>query len=463
MTTQPTILIKKADGSMARVSLDEFRKKYQVNKPADNLKADLPEEIKMEEEIGNRETEKLEIGNWKLENGKPVLSLPKDLPLEIQPAEEITKRTTENNPAAAVPMIEGETHLTSSAPVKEIFADEAAARYLAVKIADNLKARPLPPAPAASAKKQEEKDNLASGKKFEVWNDEDRRSLLEEEGFGSEFANAAAKKPAQDDFLNKILPKLNFAIAKELQPRLYYIILSRVNGVRDDGQFFSYLVNEQSKGGLGLNEEQAKRLAEAVKEAFNLSADRRRLAKRVRKIEKQGSKKYENKITEEEEEQKPEIRSIESENQRLSSEKAGYHHDPRRQGRQIMHDATLPQSAPQTERIEEKEEEKDIIGPIDELAAFSLHDFHRLSANAKEAGELLWKKFLVLKQESYLLFIKAKQAWQTSPLFRQYQDSIETALKSGQKIEPMLVSGGPGERLRIGEFKAIVILNKHLY
>ena len=91
-----------------------------------------------------------------------------------------------------------------------------------------------------------------------------------------------------------------------------------------------------------------------------------------------------------------------------------------------MHDIIAPAAA--------KEETKASAGPIEELQQMTLVDFRRLSANPAQASEILLEKFENLKEESYVLFIKAVQAWYNSPLYRQYQQIIADAVNQSVKV-----------------------------
>ena len=109
--------------------------------------------------------------------------------------------------------------------------------------------------------------------------------------------------------------------------------------------------------------------------------------------------------------------------------------------RPIMHDVIAP-----------KEEAKASVGPIEELQQVTLTDFRRLSSNPTQAGEILLGKFDGLKEESYLLFLKAVQSWYNSPLYKQYQQIIADAINKTVKIKDAL------GQMKEEEYKAIVKL-----
>lgn len=99
--------------------------------------------------------------------------------------------------------------------------------------------------------------------------------------------------------------------------------------------------------------------------------------------------------------------------------------------RPIMHDVIAP-SVPK--ESDQGGDVKASVGPIEELRQITLTDFRRLSSNPAQAGEILSKKFEGLKQESYLLFLKAVQSWYNSPLYKQYQQTMADAINQSVKI-----------------------------
>ena len=84
-----------------------------------------------------------------------------------------------------------------------------------------------------------------------------------------------------------------------------------------------------------------------------------------------------------------------------------------------MHDVIAPNPGPV---------KKSSVGPVDELRNFTLVDFRRLSDKPEDAVEKIKDKFDVLREESFLLYLNGKEAWQSSPLCLQYQENLSKSL-----------------------------------
>ena len=104
--------------------------------------------------------------------------------------------------------------------------------------------------------------------------------------------------------------------------------------------------------------------------------------------------------------------------------------------------------------------DKQSMGPVDELANFSLADFRRLEINSKAAGIKLLEKFEILKQDSFLLFIEGVKVWYNSPIYKQYQDVLYQSLAHGKSVNEILASGNAQKDLKLEEFKAIISVNE---
>lgn len=258
------------------------------------------------------------------------------------------------------------------------------------------------------------------------WTDDDHKSPLEggdvKEARKQEVVKTVLPESRGDAF-DAVIKNLKFPVADELRPRLKSLIVSRVKDIRTDEQVVEYATRAVVNGGLGLTEAQAGELAGAI-----------------------GMKTPEHKNIKTSEpvasvlNPKPEA---ESRVDRLQD--TGY---KLQEHRPIMHDIIAP-AAP-------KEEVKASVGPIEELQMMTLTDFRRLSPNPAQAGEILLGKFTGLKQESYLLFLKAVQSWYNSPLYKQYQQIIADAINGSVKIKDAL------GQMKEEEYKVIVKLCNNL-
>lgn len=100
------------------------------------------------------------------------------------------------------------------------------------------------------------------------------------------------------------------------------------------------------------------------------------------------------------------------------------------------------------------------MGPVDEIEFFSLVDFRRLSPKTENAKEILKGKFQSLQEESYVLFLDARDAWHKSPLFRTYQDMILSSLEQKIPLQNTLQQNSQG--LTALELDALVEINHSL-
>ena len=84
----------------------------------------------------------------------------------------------------------------------------------------------------------------------------------------------------------------------------------------------------------------------------------------------------------------------------------------------------------------------------------TLTDFRRLAPTADAAASRLWQKFETLKEESYLLYLDAREAWCKSPLYETYVEILIGALREGKTMEEFAALGKTlrkEEILEIGE------------
>lgn len=105
---------------------------------------------------------------------------------------------------------------------------------------------------------------------------------------------------------------------------------------------------------------------------------------------------------------------------------------------------------------------KATMGPEEEIRAFGIVDFRRLSARPEEAAAKLIAKFQGWKDESYLLYMETVGAWRENPLYHAYQDVALQALGSKRTIPDILGGSGAKDQLTPEEFTELVKINKQL-
>ena len=206
--SQSTILIKKADGSQVRMTMAEFRE-YKKN-------------IKAREDKNITES-----------STEPQTPIAEPRPVKFQTPkvdQQIKSKTNEN-----LPMKEKVHELATTAPVKDIFIDEAKA---------------VSSAPAE-------------------WTAGDYKSLLEEEletaPAGAEGKTLPAKR---DREINKVLAGLSFTWQEALLPRLRSLIESRLKDIRTDDQLLVYITKAEASGGLGWSQTQARELLGLIQQVL---------------------------------------------------------------------------------------------------------------------------------------------------------------------------------------------------
>lgn len=99
------------------------------------------------------------------------------------------------------------------------------------------------------------------------------------------------------------------------------------------------------------------------------------------------------------------------------------------------------------------------IGPVDELRYFTLVDFRRMSSKPEEAAVRLKQKFINLRKESYILYLDALNAWRNSPLFNDYIGISAEALNNNKPLEGVVVDR---EKIQIKEVFALIDMQKEL-
>ena len=462
--TQPTVLVKKADGTTVRMSLDEVMKmrgkmqdaRYKIQetkKPAIAEATADRQETKMQDTRNktqeNRKSEiSKQVTGYRLQDAGDVLetvfrwldfSVADDLRGRLRSLIESRVKGVRTDGQfllyAGKPAGEGGVGFTPEqaddllAVVKQLYGikPESAGQRLAAK-----------PAPA---------------KTVTAWTEEDQSSLLSEEPTKEEVGEISeASKESEKDALQAVIPKLGFPVPADLLSRLRTRIEARMKDVHNDDQFLEYVMKDAKAGGLGFTAEQAETALRVVKEEFRLEQKNRPMRRR-RKIQDTRNKIQETKeqgTRGKQEIKKQEIieqKNPKSEIKNLKSE----------MGKPVLHDVLPPKPV----QPSSQQEQKKSVGPVDEIRLFTLVDFRRLSRDAGKAGELLLKKFETIREESHLLYLQAKAAWKESPLYQEYLGVLKQAMNTGKTVDETLAAQGK-EGLTKGEFEAVVEVNKQL-
>ncbi|MBU4481965.1 hypothetical protein KKC16_00765 [Patescibacteria group bacterium] len=105
------------------------------------------------------------------------------------------------------------------------------------------------------------------------------------------------------------------------------------------------------------------------------------------------------------------------------------------------------------------QENKRLMGPIEELANISLNDFRKLGASPTEALSKIKNKIGLLADESYEKKAKGIQAWRLSPVYQSYLNLGNASIEQSKSIEEIIKSSNI---LTQEEFNAISDLSQEL-
>ena len=393
----------------------------------------IPQDLPIEDLIKNR---KYPVASTKVENEdaieneevEKIANLIEEEILEKKPEPELTKMEKKQ-----VPEVEEKTEeVLESVPTEIVEPDLKEDSVVAEKV---IQAKEKKAEPELDVKK---------------WRDTDYKSPLDED-LGTEFEKATENN--QELQVNNIIASLSFNVASDLQGRLRTLILSRLKDVRTDEQLKEYAQKKSLDGGLGLDDNQAKELIKLTSNAKKSEAGTSIIQSAeesfLESVGASGTKKPSktddvvSQIIEKENArtsglEKLDIAQMVSQKEpekttvqapvitKISSIKTGQRSDYAH--KTPMHDVKMPAGEVR-------------MGPIDEIRTFKAEDFHRLDKDIEKAVEKFMDKIQSLKNESFLLYLDAVKAWQTSPFYKNHQEVLLVAVNNSQKIEDVLNSG----------------------
>ena len=100
-----------------------------------------------------------------------------------------------------------------------------------------------------------------------------------------------------------------------------------------------------------------------------------------------------------------------------------------------------------------------VLDPIEEIMYMTLVDFRRLAPDAAVAAKKLSQKFINLKEESILSFLRARDGWRRSPLYLDYVDVLSISLKNGVPVKNL---AGKENGINAMEMSALSNMEKEL-
>ena len=374
----------------------------------------------------------------KLEQGKvETISLPEpEIATPVVPVAPITL------PVVALPLVlSTETELATTTPVTEIFVDEAKAKAPEKKIV----APPVVLPPKA--------DKHDGSDKQPDWKTSDHESLLESD-ITEEKKSLPALAPASSSdsataILAKVKEQFSVPISKDIEGRFDSLVLSRIRDVRSVLDFEQYAKETKEKGGLGFEEDQVGLLLAIIAAAQKIAAPAG--ASVTMPVSASGGSEAKQsdsgiRITPV---MSPQFSKVSAPSPfPIPKEEYSFSPPAKPQNNKALMQDVTPSPRKQT------------IGPVDEIQYFSLTDFRRLSPKVESAKEILKGKFQSLQEESYVLFLDARDAWHESPLFRLYQETILHSLEEKKILKDALAQKTEG--LSHAELDAIVEINHYL-
>lgn len=462
--SQPTVLVKKADGTTVRMTLAELQNMRTATASAGPRPMAVAKDSKMRH-IGQAQkiTRPENHGSshhriaGSVNNNKPTHHRPqphqqthqphaKPQPHSPQPGHQGNSSAPK---AASSDAVKISTHaLTTSTPVTKIFVDEAAENMRTATAS----AGPRQMAVAKVTKMRMTNEIEAVNKRYIIedankvekkpWKKEDTATLLEEKLEDAHVERSAQVAGSDTDaaVASRVLATLGWTTSADVRQRLESLIMSRLKDVRTDDQFLATAMTPTYRGGAGLSPDQAQTLHGAVLKFLSKSITKSPTALSASPTLSPALP-------------RPIATTADTDRQRLSESEHGSL--PREQAMGGGNESPRPMI-------------RDIVppprrstGPTEEFANFSLNDWRRLAPTTGAALSRLKEKFDVLKQESYLNFMAAREAWYESPLYRQYIDSILSAWQSRMKLAETLEQGGR-EALPMEILQAMVELNQYL-
>lgn len=379
----PTISVKKNDGTIVKMTLDEFRVyKAQMKNPG-----------------SDSSTQKI---SYDAPQGKPLA------------ANVVVKPEV---PSVNLPMVEESQEVANFTPANIGVSSEK-------KVSPAVEEKPVPPKPVF--KKMSPPPVQAPP----PLSKEDFVSLLEEESQSQHQSVSSVN----DQITEEIMKKITFAFDKNVEARLQSLILSRVKEIRSDAQVKEYAMLSLNEGGLGFDLQKTQILMQALQDGLqkkpqttpNLSAKMR--LDPISSVLPPSSKKPVDVSPEKVPAKKPDAQKILSSLIVEDNVQAQFLAKANTQSvaKVSMHDVVNPSRS---------------VGPVDEMQSFTVVDFRRLGKNAEESANALMQKFTVLKNDTYLLFLSGRTAWFKSPLYQMYLSFLEQSLKMNKPLSSVLGSG----------------------
>lgn len=292
----------------------------------------------------------------------------------------------------------------------------------------------------------------------------DAGSLLEEEA-PTKSTDMPLLSSDKNNEADAIIKKLNISLPPHVVGRLRRQIGLRLKDVRSEDETKEWLMTPEAELGVGLNEAQAQSVLKACREYSEKSAKAP-----IGLVEPLKKSIPPAKAIMKEEEMLPQKYS-EPNPPATSSPFTAFKRPPSMSKETKSFDDLMKTKAAATAPEPEKPVQsrpiiRDIapskqvsLGPIDEVRMMTLTDFRRLSSVPAEAAARLKQKFINLRDESYVLFLDALDAWKVSPLRLDYIGRVNEAINSGKPLDQVLADKN---QIQLNEIRALIEMEKEL-
>jgi len=231
--------------------------------------------------------------------------------------------------------------------------------------------------------------------------------------------------PSYDDVVTRVLAEAKIIPPPALVARYQSLVMSAAKGVRTIEQVLRYAVMPDVQGGLGLDSASAERLGKALAHVPGIQVP-------ISPIKRA---------------QAP----VSAINQSVTPV------------RPLMRDVEPPAKINQPAAPAAPRQVASVMGPVEEMQNFSLIDWRRLAVTPEKAAEIIMRKFAVWKTESFYLYQDTRAAWLSSPLIREYQKTLATAINENTRLSSLAMgSGNTRAAITAGDISALVAVNRSL-
>ena len=295
----------------------------------------------------------------------------------------------------------------------------------------------------------------------ERWDTEDHKSLLDLAEDAPEIHDPIT------DFTNAkvdaVFGNIDLPISDELRPKIRSLILSRLKGIRSNDQVEEKLAAPKEMGGFAFKETEISQVMRAIALGLNHKKSETKEVKNTPKVQKKDTSTAIPLPPQEIMDNTKKQPMLESVTNNVSSRQSTGN-------KPILHDVLPAQNhipAPEKSSELQKTEvpaqvNRQSMGPVQEVENMSIIAFRRLSSDPKNAIVQVENMINTIKNDSFLLFIEAKKAWYSSPLFLQYNGLITEAINNKRTLQEQLAFQNMPNPLTMADLEVLITFNHSL-